>query len=134
VQHLLEGLTAAHEAAVLEQLTAVVQLLVRGEAPMAVAPSLAGAGLLAMPKPKGGIRPIAIGEVLRRIVGKFLCTSVKKEAKTFFHPCQVGVAFPGGIDAAVHSARSWRHRNATDTWKVLVKFDFANAFNCVSRT
>ncbi|CAE8716887.1 unnamed protein product, partial [Polarella glacialis] len=42
VQHLLEGLTPAHRAAVLEQLTAVVQLLVRGEAPEAVAPTLAG--------------------------------------------------------------------------------------------
>ncbi|CAE8636187.1 unnamed protein product [Polarella glacialis] len=134
VQHLLEGLTPAHRAAVLEQLTAVVQLLVRGEAPEAVAPTLAGAGLFAMPKATGGVRPIAIGEVLRRIVGKCLCASVKEEAKRFFHPSQVGVACPTGIDAAVRSARAWKNRSATDTSKALLKLDFANAFHCVSRS
>ncbi|CAE8721897.1 unnamed protein product [Polarella glacialis] len=87
-----------------------------------------------MPKATGGVRPIAIGEVLRRIVGKCLCASVKEEAKRFFHPSQVGVACPAGIDAAVHSARAWKNRSAADTSKALLKLDFANAFNCVSRS
>jgi hypothetical protein len=133
VQHFLESLTPAHGAAVLEQLTAVVQLLARGDAPKEVAPSLAGAGLLALPKAKGGVRPIAIGEVLRRVTGKSLCAAVKDEAQAFFHPSQVGVACPGGVDAAVHTARAWFRRARSDNCKALVKLDFANAFNCVSR-
>ena len=49
---------------------------------------MAGAALVAVPKPKGGVsvRPIAIGEVLRRLTGK--CLLVKDEAKQHFWPAQ----------------------------------------------
>ena len=62
--------------------------------------------LLALPKPKGGLRPIAIGEILRRLTGKCLCATVKEEAKAYFAPLQVGVACPLGVDAAVHGSRA----------------------------
>ena len=50
-----------------------------------------------------------------------------------FFPAQVGVAVPAGSEAAVHCVRAWHHRNAGSVDKVLVKLDFANAFNTVSR-
>ena len=50
VQHFVEALTPGHCTPVLEQLTAVVQLLARGGAPPDVAPYLAGASLMALPK------------------------------------------------------------------------------------
>lgn len=53
---------------VINHLTALVQLLARGQAPRTVAPFLAVATLSALPKKDGSIRPIAIGETPRRLV------------------------------------------------------------------
>ena len=75
-----EGCTVGGGEALLAQLTAVVQLLAQGRAPAFVAPVLAGAGLVALPKPSGGARPIAVGELLRRLTGKCLMALVREEA------------------------------------------------------
>ena len=64
IQHLREARQPGETLALVEQLAAVVNLLARGLAHPSAAPVLAGASLVAVPKPKGGIRPIAIGEVL----------------------------------------------------------------------
>ena len=111
----------------------MVQLLAQGRAPSFVAPVLAGAGLVALPKPSGGVRPIAVGEILRRLTGKCLMSLVQQQARTYFWPAQVGVAVKGGAEKAVHTVRTWTQRHAGSATKVLVKLDFANAFNCVSR-
>eukprot|EP00973_Karenia_brevis_P022642 3116123-Karenia_brevis.AAC.1 len=66
-QHLADAPTKTEKGQVLEQLCAAVQLLARGEAPDALAPHLAGASLLALEKKDGGLRPVAVGEVLRRL-------------------------------------------------------------------
>ena len=133
VQHLREACTAGSRDAFLSQLAAVVQLLAQGRAPSFVAPVLAGAGLVALPKPSGGVRPIAVGEILRRLTGKCLMSLVQQQARTYFWPAQVGVAVKGGAEKAVHTVRAWTQRHAGSATKVLVKLDFANAFNCVSR-
>ena len=79
----------------MDQLVAVVNLLVQGRACPAVAPVLAGASLVALPKPDGGVRPIAIGEVLRRLM--------HEDARAHFWPAQTGVAVKAGAEAAVHT-------------------------------
>ena len=43
--------------------------LARGAAPKELVPWIAGAPLIALLKPDGTIRPIAVGETLRRLVG-----------------------------------------------------------------
>ena len=117
----------------LDQLTAVVNLLAQGRACPSIAPLLAGAGLVALPKPSGGIRPIAVGELLRRLTGKCLMQAVRPEARDHFWPAQAGVAVPGGAEAAVHGLRAWVSRHAASHDSVVVKVDFQNAFNTVSR-
>ena len=90
-----------------------------------MAPVLAGAGLVAVPKPKGGIRPIAIreiGEILRRLTGKCLMSHARSTARV-----------PADTEVAVHAVCSWLERHSGTSRKVLVKLDFENAFNCVSR-
>ncbi len=89
---------------------------------------------MAVPKKKGGVRPIAVGEILRRLVGKALCSAAKEDATNYFQPVQVGVGSPLGVDAAVHTARAWHQRNSNDGTRGFLKLDFANAFNLVSRT
>ena len=131
--HLRESLSTAHADEVAVHLAALCHLLARGEAPATLAPHLAGATLHALPKPQGGVRPIAIGEVLRRLVGKLLCGSVREAARDQLWPLQVGVGVPSGSEAAVHAARHWLQSHSGHENRVLVKLDFRNAFNAVSR-
>ena len=133
VQHLREACASGSSEALLQQLCGVVGLLAQGQACAAVAPCLAGASLVALPKPNGGVRPIAVGEILRRLTAKCLMEAVRDEARQHFAPVQLGAATAGGAEAAVHTARAWHERNAGHTGKILVKLDFKNAFNLVSR-
>eukprot|EP00665_Eupelagonemidae_sp_cell47_P002210 gene2211-6737_t len=60
-QHLQDAVESSGGDAVVEQLTAVTNLLARGDAPAELAPHLAGASLIALAKKDGGVRPIAVG-------------------------------------------------------------------------
>ena len=120
VQHLRDACLPGSTDSFLDQLTTLVSFLSNGQACPAAAPFLAGANLVAVPKPKGGLRPIAIGEVLRRLTGKCLMESVQTAAREHFFPAQIGVAVPGGAEAAVHAVRAWTTQHAQASSKVLV--------------
>lgn len=133
VQHVRDALGLGAADALLEQLTAVINLLVQGHACNSIMPLLAGAGLVALPKPSQGVRPIAIGELLRRLTAKCLTHEVRADAKAYLWPAQVGVAVKAGGEVAVHTLRAWVGRRAASDNSVVVKVDFRNAFNTVSR-
>ena len=134
IQHFLEACTLANKSVVLDQLCAVSDLLARGSAPDDLAPFLAGASVCASPKKKGGLRPIAVGESLRRLTAKCLCQEHKEAAETYLWPVQVGCGTRLGSEVAVHTVRQWCRRHAGNPGKVLVKIDFKNAFNCIDRS
>ena len=98
-----------------------------------MAPFLAGATLAALPKKDDGIRLVAVGEVLRRLTAKCLCTAYKERASSFFFPLQIGIGQALGTEIGLETARQWCDRNKDNTSAVFVKIDFANAFNCVDR-
>eukprot|EP00731_Ephydatia_muelleri_P035300 Em0113g2a len=86
----------------------VVNLLITGEVPAALAPYLAGGNLTALMKLKElgwDVRPIAVGEVLRRLAGKCACALTKEKATDFFAHFQFGVACPGGTEKIIHRLR-----------------------------
>ena len=103
--HLKECPTVAHRDEVPEHLTAVVRLMVRGRVPASIAPWLAGAQLVALPRKDGGIHPVAVGEVLRRLAGKTLCKSYQDQARQLLWPLQIGVGLPLGIEVGLQTAR-----------------------------
>ena len=131
--HLKNCLTTVHRDEVLERCTALVNLLAKGEAPNSLAPFLAGATLMALPKKDDGIRPVAVGEVLRRLTAKCLCSAYKEQASAFFFPLQIGVGHALGTEVGLETARQWGGRHKDNTSSVFAKIDFANAFNCVDR-
>ena len=87
----------------LRALCGVVKLLCAGEANPEVAPYLCGATLLAIQKKGGGLRPIAVGETLRRLTSKCLSWAVQKAAYRTLTPLQLGVGVKCGCEAIVHS-------------------------------
>lgn len=70
----------------LTALTAFVNMVLAGRCPSDVAPVFFGGRLLALNKKSGGIRPIAIGFTLRRVVSKCANFFGTNQLKSYFHP------------------------------------------------
>ena len=109
-----------------------VNLLAAGQVPSFIIPHLCGATLLACKKKKGGHRPIAVGEVLRRLVSKCLTSLVRVPAFSVLARLQLGVSVRGGCEAIVH-ATSHLLSSLPDEQHWTLMLDFTNAFNNISR-
>ena len=87
----------------------MVNLLISGKAPVQVARFLAGGNLVALEKKQTqlplDVWPNAVGEAIRRLVGKCLCLIAKEKAHNFLAPLQLGVACPGGAEKIIHGLR-----------------------------
>ncbi|CAL8107905.1 unnamed protein product [Orchesella dallaii] len=90
-----------------------------------------GASLIALNKKDGGLRPIAIGCTLRRLVSKLRCQVMGENLVDEFIPHQVGFKVKGGAEAVVHAVRTYVEKDVEA--EILIKIDVKNAFNSVSR-
>ena len=79
---------------------------------------------------KPGCRPIGIGEVIRRIIGKSIMDVVKEDVKKAVGNLQVCAGQFAGCEAAIHSVREIY--NDPECEAVLM-VDAANAFNNINR-
>ncbi len=87
----------------------------------------------ALLKKDGGLRPIACGDVRRRLTAKCVCKNFAKTFQDALDPFQFGVAISGGTEILVHTARLLYEKARDREDFFLLKFDFRNAFNCISR-
>ena len=96
---------------------------------------MAGGGLTPLRKNDDGVRPIAVGESLRRLVGKCLVRheDASSHIEGTFLSNQVGVGISGGAEAVSHSVSYLVDEYGQDPDLALLKIDFENAFNSVSR-
>ena len=76
------------------------------------------------------IRPIGIGEVLRRIVGKALMRHLKPEIIESAGPTQTSSGVAGGTEAAIHAMREIFDDHETEA---MIFVDADNAFNSLNR-
>lgn len=134
IKELVSGTGLPHvEQDVLAQVTRLVNRCAAATIPAGFRRMLASAPLYALAKKDGGVRPIAAGETLRRLVSKCMCAVLQQPALAALSPRQVGVAERGGCEAIVHAAAAVVAEHAADDDYALCKVDFANAFNRVSR-
>ena len=99
--------------------------------PSEVSALIAGAKLVTLPKKDGGMRPIAVGELIRRIAGKLLVNRYQAEAASVLRPAQLGVAVPRGVECIIHEVNQWV--SSCPVGEVLAQVDLRNAFGCVDR-
>ena len=104
--------------------------MAEGKVPEEVAPYLCGARLHAAAKKDGGIRPIAVGNILRRLTAKCIAKKVQEKAAGLLAPHQLGVGVRGGCEAILHTVRGVLE---ADPSLLCLQADFQNAFNLVSR-
>ena len=77
-----------------------------------------------------GVRPIGIGEILRRLVGKVVVNTIRKDIIEAAGPLQTCAGLKAGIEASIHAMREIYED--TDTEAVLL-VDAENAFNNLNR-
>ena len=120
--------------ALLAALSDLTALWLKGALPQEHAPYLCGANLTPLRKPDGGVRPVAVGETLRRLVGKaLLATGVSKRQVASLAPLQAGVGIRSATEAiAMGTNNLVSSLSATHDW-ALLKVDLSNAFNSLDR-
>ena len=79
-----------------------------------------------------GVRPIGIGETLRRIVGKAICWATRSDVEVSSGVDQLCAGVKMGIEAAFHAVHDLFDSNAEADWGLLT-IDATNAFNSINR-
>ena len=131
LQDMLGPSVGAAATGLADTLTKLATIMLRSKITPAVCPTLYGAALTALRKKDGGIRPITVGNVLRRLAGKIVSHRVMSVMGALVGPAQLGYGIRGGCEAAVHATRTFLEE--LGNIRVLLKMDFRNAFNTVHR-
>lgn len=124
--------TGEHGDKFLESLCCFSDFCLNGKVPTFATYFLYGATLCGLNKTDDSIRPIAVGNTLRRLVARIASSRIAERIGRELRPKQLGFGTRGGAEAGVHAARHFVNYDHTST-KVLVKLDFRNAYNEIER-
>ena len=97
--------------------------------PLTIEPILASR-LIPLDKGNGEVRPIGVGEVIRRIIGKCVTRVAKQDVINASGAMQVCAGQKSGGEAAIHAMRNIFEADETNA-ALLV--DSSNAFNSLNR-
>ena len=131
MKDLVGGGNREHESSLLKSLTLFVNLVLAGGVPAEIRPIFFGASLCALRKKDGGVRPIAIGNTLRRLISKVAVRGCSERCSNLLRPNQLGFGVRMGAEAAIHATRSFIESHCQNT--ILLKIDYTNAFNSIHR-
>ncbi|GJT38166.1 putative reverse transcriptase domain-containing protein [Tanacetum coccineum] len=135
-QHLMDCLSGAAVAISDELITSIAQvvnLFLDGKCPKMLGEYIASAPLTPLVKPGGGIRPIVMGTVWRRLVSKVCATMIGHSLDTYLNDLQFGVGVSGGGKAILHVVNRLIEDRSDDIGLSMLLVDFKNAFNLVDR-
>ncbi|CAH3183141.1 unnamed protein product [Porites lobata] len=86
--------------------------------------------LIPLDKGEGAVRPIGVGEVLRRIIGKCVTKVTKPDVIDASGSLQVCAGHKSGSEAAIHAMRELFEHDNSDA---VLLIDASNAFNSLNR-
>jgi hypothetical protein len=123
---------AIKEPAVLACLRLLTDMIRQGTAPGANL--LTASRLIPLTKPNGGIRPIAIGDLIYKVAAKAILNCLYKPDMLL--PCQLGVRTPGGVEPAIILLREAieNNDNGTPDFSSITALDYTNAYNAIGRS
>ena len=101
-----------------------------GECPEEVLRANLGSRLLALRKPNGKLRPVAIGSVLRRLAARAACAVLKDSMAGAVGPHQYGVGRRAGCELVHKCVCALVDEDPT---RVVMAFDACNAFGSMPR-
>jgi hypothetical protein len=137
IGHLLAGVSQRipeHKKQYLTALGKAVNTFLRGSLPKTVSPFFAAAYLVPLRKKDSlAPRPIAVGNIFRRLTGKVALALVGSKLTDYFGVSQVGVRTRNGADGVIHAINALYRGNMTSERIGVLQIDNTNAFNLVSR-
>ena len=77
-----------------------------------------------------GVRPIGIGETVRRIIGRAITRILSNDIQTAAGPLQLCAGYQSGCESAVHAMRQVFEFPETEA---IILVDASNAFNSLNR-
>lgn len=110
-------------------LAVLVQKIIDGQS-VNSANLVTDAVIIGLPKPDGGIRPIAMGETILRLAGTILVAKNLKILRAHFADTQFALE-EGGAEKIIHQCRK---RIREDKQSVIITLDCKNAFNSLTRS
>ncbi|GJU00320.1 hypothetical protein Tco_1110658, partial [Tanacetum coccineum] len=136
-QHLMDCLSGEAVAIfdeLVSSITQVVNLFLEGKCPTMLGEYIASAPLTPIVKPGGGILPIAVGTIWRRLVSKVSATMIGHSLDGYLDGLQFGVGVPEGGEAILHAVNRLVEDRGDDVGLSMLLVDFQNAFNLSSAT
>ena len=92
------------------------------------------ANLTPLKTPDDGVRPVAVGDTLRRLIGKvLLSTNTAKGQVQALTPTQVGVGVRSTAESVAMGFTNLVETLGVHTQWVALQVDLSNAFNSISR-
>ena len=107
----IDGLRPAHLLDLVAVSTAEAGLHLRGDVSDYAVKLIYSSNLTALKIKDGGIRPVAVGNVFRRLAAKARCYAVSRAVSHELLPIQLGVLVTGGAEAAVQAVRKFITKN-----------------------
>ena len=92
--------------------------------------ALVASRLIPLDKGGGAVRPIGVGEVVRRVISKCVMKVVKPDVMDASGPLQVCAGQTSASEAAIHAMRNIFD---TDDADAILLIDASNAFNSLNR-
>lgn len=135
-QHLMDclsGSVVAISDELVTSITQVMNLFLVGRCPRALGEYISSPPLTPLVKPGGGIRPIAVGTIWRRLVSKICAHLVGPYLDGYFGNLQFGVGVSGGSEAKLHAVNRFVEGHGDEVGLSMLLVDFKNAFNLVNR-
>jgi len=121
-------LILAQDAECLKALCLIVRDIINYDIPQHIRERLTRCRLIALGKPDGGVRPIAIGDALLKVAGKILFMRHKVDINKYFGDVQFGCMSSGGCETVAHNVRA-----DVEQGRCVLTIDQKNAFNSPSR-
>ena len=109
-----------------------MNVILEGKGPFELRPYFFGAKLIALKKPDGGLRPIAIGNTFLRLSAKCAGYNVFESRQARYGNRQVGVSTKRGAELASHVFRCLIE-SPQPKGNVILKIDFENGFKSINR-
>jgi hypothetical protein len=92
--------------------------------------ALVASCLIPLDKGGGGVRPIGVGEVVRRVISKSVVKVVKPDVMSASGSFQLCEGQPSGSEAGIHAMRNIFDEDDTEA---ILLIDASNAFNSLNR-